>query len=229
MINFSRMHFPSRRHQSGGTVLGLIIGLIVGLGIAVVVAVMITKSSLPFTNKQAQPERAVSASSGQVTDPNKPLYGKQEPAREAAKTVREAPPENAVIADAKPPVVDKPVDGAKAAEKAAADAKIAEKAAAKKTDKLDDKIAALTKPDATDEKWIYYLQAGAFREPGDAESAKAKLALMGFEANVSERPSDTGPLYRVRIGPFNQLEVMTRARSKLSDNGVDVAVVRTAR
>jgi cell division protein FtsN len=192
MINFSRMHFPSRRHQSGGTVLGLIIGLIVGLGIAVVVAVMITKSSLPFTNKQAQPERAVSA-------------------------------------DAKPPVVDKPVDGAKAAEKAAADAKIAEKAAAKKTDKLDDKIAALTKPDATDEKWIYYLQAGAFREPGDAESAKAKLALMGFEANVSERPSDTGPLYRVRIGPFNQLEVMTRARSKLSDNGVDVAVVRTAR
>ena len=52
---------------------------------------------------------------------------------------------------------------------------------------------------------------------------------MGFEANISERPSDSGPLYRVRIGPFNQLEVMTRARSKLSDNGVDVAVVRTAR
>jgi cell division protein FtsN len=30
----------------------------------------------------------------------------------------------------------------------------------------------------------------------------------------------------VRIGPFGQLETMNRVRGKLSDNGVDVAVVR---
>ena len=101
-------------------------------------------------------------------------------------------------------------------------------AIAKPVDKASDK-AALARSDGADEKWIYFLQAGAFREPSDAENAKAKLALMGFEASISERPSDSGPLYRVRVGPFNQLEIMTRARSKLSDNGVDVAVVRTAR
>jgi len=77
-----------------------------------------------------------------------------------------------------------------------------------------------------DDKWIYYLQAGAFRGRPDAESMKAKLALLGFEATVSERQADTGALYRVRIGPFNQMETMNRVRDKLSDNGVDVAVVR---
>ena len=59
----------------------------------------------------------------------------------------------------------------------------------------------------------------------DAESARAKLALLGFEANLSDRTTDTGVLHRVRIGPFNQVEAMNKVRSKLSENGVDVAVV----
>lgn len=78
----------------------------------------------------------------------------------------------------------------------------------------------------SDEKWIYYLQAGAFRGAADADSLRAKLALLGFDANVSEHASDNGTLYRVRIGPFGKVETMNRIRSKLSENGVDVAVVR---
>ena len=229
MFNSSKTRQMPARRQAGGTVLGVIIGLVVGLGIAIVVAVMITKSSLPFTNKQAQPERAGAT---QVTDPNKPLYGNKEPAREAAKNFTPKPPENAVIADAKAPLVvekstsEKPRSGERVSP--SGDTPAVDRPAAKAADKAADKVAS-AKTDGADEKWIYFLQAGAFREPSDAESAKAKLALMGFEANISERPSDSGPLYRVRVGPFNQLEIMTRARTKLSDNGVDVAVVRTAR
>ena len=59
-----------------------------------------------------------------------------------------------------------------------------------------------------------------------AENSKAKLALAGFEASISDRPTDSVHLYRVRIGPFNQLEAMNRIRGKLSENGIDVAVVR---
>jgi len=236
MLNFRNAFLPSMKRQRGGTVLGVIVGLIIGLGIAVVVAVMITKSTLPFTNKQSQPERA--AGGGQIVDPNKPLYGNKEPARQAAKNYTpEKPPENAVITDAKPPVIEKSTgEKSKATEKAVADARLAardtDKAAGKTPEtpavKSDEKPVA-DKSGSADEKWIYFLQAGAFREPADAESAKAKLALMGFEASITERPSDSGPLYRVRVGPFKQLDVMTRARSKLSDNGVDVAVVRSAR
>jgi len=236
MINLKIALLPTQRRQHGGTVLGVIIGLIIGLAIAVVVALMISKSSLPFTNKQAQPERA--SGSNQIADPNKPLYGNKEPARQAAKNYTpEKPPENALITDAKPPVTEKPVlEKSKATEKAIADARLAARSADKSAEKSSDKPVngvaekpVADKPDSSDEKWIYFLQAGAFREPTDAESAKAKLALMGFEANVTERASDSGPLYRVRVGPFTQLDVMTRARGKLSDNGVDVAVVRSAR
>jgi cell division protein FtsN len=31
--------------------------------------------------------------------------------------------------------------------------------------------------------------------------ARAKLALLGFEANISDRATDTGVLHRVRMGP----------------------------
>ncbi len=79
---------------------------------------------------------------------------------------------------------------------------------------------------AAEEKWTYYLQAGAFRAPADAENAKAKLALLGVESSVSERNDDSGTLYRVRIGPFAQIDAMNRVRTKLSESGVDVAVVR---
>ena len=89
--------------------------------------------------------------------------------------------------------------------------------------------AAEVKTDSQDDKWSYFLQAGAFREQSDAEGMRAKLALIGVEAKVSERQADTGTLYRVRVGPFNQLEAMNKVRGKLSDSGVDAAVVRMAK
>ena len=70
--------------QAGGTLLGLILGLIVGLGIAVGVALMITKSPIPFVNKVTRPERA-DPTPAQAADPNRPLYGNRDIAREAAR------------------------------------------------------------------------------------------------------------------------------------------------
>ena len=49
---------------------------------------------------------------------------------------------------------------------------------------------------------------------------------MGVAASIAERKSELGNLYRVRVGPFADVEGMNRARARLSDNGVDVAVVR---
>ena len=80
--------------------------------------------------------------------------------------------------------------------------------------------------DAGEEKTIYYLQAGAFREIEDAENTRAKLALLGFEAAITDRTNGPDVLHRVRIGPYNQVETMNRARAKLVDAGVDVAIVR---
>lgn len=200
--------------QRGGTLLGLIIGLIIGLGIALAVALSITKTGLPFVSKGAQPRAAEDSSGAIATDPNKPLYGNKDAAKEAARDFAK-PAEEAA-----PAVL--PESQQQAAAKSAAEsgkAPVVEKSAAEKS--------AATKPDAGDEKYNYYLQAGAFRAQADADNIKAKLALLGFEARVTERLSDSDTLYRVRIGPFGQIDAMNRIREKLSENGVDVAVVRS--
>jgi cell division protein FtsN len=196
--------------QAGGTILGIIIGLIMGLSIAVVVALVINKSSIPFLTKSGKVEKPAELTAAQAADPNRPLFGSKEAAREAARDFEKekADPtveERKVTPDATKPVVS------------ATDAKAADV----------DKTAI--KPENAEDKWIYYLQAGAFREQADAESAKAKLALQGFEASISERTSENGVLYRVRLGPYTQLDAMNRVRGKLSDSGVDVAVVRSAK
>ena len=79
---------------------------------------------------------------------------------------------------------------------------------------------------AGEDEVIYYLQAGAFREMDDAENTRAKLALLGFEASISEKANESGVLHRVRIGPFPQVETMNKARAKLIDSGIDVAIVK---
>jgi cell division protein FtsN len=208
--------------------MGVIVGLIIGLSIAVWVAMTILKTPLPFVDKLGKQTKPA----GDLGDPNKTLPGgareRRErmsdpeaaeapaPAQPAAPVITprplspapKKPPEPAPVIDipGKPPIVERSKP-----EKNVVVATPAEQAAA----------AA-----GADEKFTYYLQAGAFRELADAESTKAKLALMGVAATVAERRSELGSLYRVRIGPFTEVDAMNRARTRLSDSGVDAAVVR---
>jgi cell division protein FtsN len=216
-----KLHRKYLSRQHGGTLMGLILGLVIGLGIAVAVALLITKTSMPFTTKNIKTDKA-DAPVTQMQDPNKPLYGNKDAVKEASKDVAKVTDSN------------KPAETTAKAVEVKAESKQApapvDKALEKTADKPEAKAPdSSSKTDAADDKYIYFLQAGAFRELSDAESARAKLALLGFEAKISEKASDNGTLYRVRIGPFGQLEIMNRMRSKLSENSVDVAVVRTAK
>jgi len=222
------------RRQHGGTVIGIIIGLIIGLAIALIVAVAISKTSLPFMNKVAKADKP-ELTAGQTSDPNKPLYGNNGAAKEASKdfaqngdgTPQPAQTTNQAVNPAPAPVAP-PVAAAPAPTKPV-EAKPADSKPAEVAKPATDQTVATAKPDNADDKWVYFLQAGAFRDQADAETSKAKLALAGFEASISDRPGDTGTLFRVRIGPFNQIEAMNKVRGKLSDNGIDVAVVRIAK
>lgn len=77
-----------------------------------------------------------------------------------------------------------------------------------------------------DDRATYLLQAGAFRSSSEAESMKAKLALIGFEARVLTADVNGQTMYRVRIGPYAQLDAMNRARARLAENGIEASVVR---
>ncbi len=72
----------------------------------------------------------------------------------------------------------------------------------------------------------FLLQAGAFRTPDDADSMRARLALLGFDAKVFPREQDGATLYRVRLGPYGNLDDVNRIRKKMAENGIDVQLVR---
>jgi cell division protein FtsN len=226
--------------QRGSTLTGLIIGLIVGLGIAVAVALTITKGASPFTEKTAKSGRPADPAPGQAMDPNKPMYANRDAAREANKEVTEkAAARNARPAEAAPPadplgqaIASMEARPPAATPPAAREAHpLAASAAAPAPAPVHAPAAAAAAPAAAAAagEYVYYLQAGAFRDLSDAEATRAKLALLGFEAAISDRSSDSGVLHRVRIGPYNQAESMNKARAKLLDSGVDVAIVRNQR
>jgi cell division protein FtsN len=76
---------------------------------------------------------------------------------------------------------------------------------------------------------MYFVQAGAFRTPEDAEAQRAKLSLMGIEAKVTEREQAGRQVYRVRVGPFEKKEDADRQKEKLEAGGFETALVRVQR
>ena len=233
------MSLTALRHlqrQRGNTMTGVIIGLVVGLVIAVVVALLITKGASPFTDKTGKGGKMSEPTEGQASDPNKPMYGNKEAARAANKQVAgkgkpaEDDPLGAAVAAIE---ADKQASAVAPATPAPAPAPVPKSVPAAPPASVAERPGAAEAPAANvapvvagEEKISYHLQAGAFREMTDAENTRAKLALLGFEASISERVNDSGILYRVRIGPFPQPEAMNKARAKLIDNGIDVAIVK---
>jgi cell division protein FtsN len=210
----------AKRSQFGGTILGIIIGLVIGLGIAVVVAMMITKTSTPFTNKLGITKG--DAPTVQLTDPNKPLYGStaKEIMANAAKQGDDASASAPNVSTSIAPVQPAP---ARAPDTVKPDAAKVDPKNVKPSDSV------VAKNDGDDKAPTYYLQVGAFRDSSDAEGSRAKLALLGIESHVTNNSTDGDNLYRVRIGPFDQLDNMNRMRAKLTENSIDVAVIKTPR
>ncbi|MFJ2992140.1 SPOR domain-containing protein [Pandoraea sp. NPDC087047] len=214
--------------QRGGTFLGIVLGLIVGLAVAVVVALYITKTPTPFVEK-TPPRPAENSPAAQPPDPNKALQPRT-PLPGAASGV--ATPDTASAVESSPLVPGVPVTPP------AASAPVTPAAPPAQTkpspaDILNGKstvpVAPPTTPpaSATDNANTgYYLQVGAFKSQNDAEQLRAKLALSGFEAKVTQRDANGLTLYRVRLGPYGKLDEMNHVRQRLQDGGYDTAVIR---
>ena len=75
----------------------------------------------------------------------------------------------------------------------------------------------------------FYVQAGAYARTEEAEQQRAKLAMMGYTAKVTEREQSGRTVYRVRLGPYNTQTEADAAKSKLATGGVESALVRVQR
>lgn len=72
----------------------------------------------------------------------------------------------------------------------------------------------------------YILQAGAFGASGDAESTKAKIALLGLSARVESAQIGARTVYRVRMGPYGTASELAEAKRKLASGGLPAMAIK---
>jgi cell division protein FtsN len=208
----------SRRSGVGGTLVGVFIGIALGLGLAAAVAFYVMRAGNPYQ----------AAGTGNA----------REPSREPGKGGRAEPP-----ATDKPrfdfykilPGAEEPKVQARGSERPAADKAPAERAAVpdKSVAKLDERPPAPPDkapepapraPRSTERIW---LQAGSFSTEGDAENLKARLALSGVEATLQPATMpDKSVRYRVRVGPYDNVDEVTRVKNDLAKRGFDATVIK---
>ena len=214
--------------QRGSTLVGFIIGLVVGLGIALGVAIYVTKVPIPFMSKgqsRSADQDAAEAEKNKDWDPNAPLYNKKG-GKSSDKSDAADKPDAPVKVD--PKSVDPLGDLAKMkAAEPKPEAKQEPKSEAKPAEPKASEAKPADKANSTD-PFIYFVQAGAYRSNDEAEAQRAKTAMLGLDAKISERDQGGRTVYRVRVGPMDKAEA-ERVRTKLDAAHIDSAMVRVQR
>jgi len=219
------------RTQRGGFGVGVGVGVLVGLVLALVVALYVTKAPIPFVDKV--PQRTAEQDAAEVEknkhwDPNSPLYGKN-PAKPAPVTART---DSANAATAAQDAVASAVANAAAAvvgpASAPAPARSASAVAARASAAAAAASSASAKPGA--DAFVYFVQVGAYVSNDDAEQQRAKLAMGGMKARITEREQAGRLMYRVRLGPFETRDDAERVRDQTTASGYgEAALVRVPR
>jgi cell division protein FtsN len=192
--------------KGGGSPLltGLLIGMVIGVGLAAGLAWYLMKSPSPFVQNEqviVQPPAAKTATPTGATTP-----------------AATPPATAAAVGEGKPrfefyKVLTDKTDAA------GASGKPVDKTATVKAPVEPGKPASASEPQ--------FLQAGSFPSADDAEKLKAKLALLGLEANIQIAAiPDKGVWHRVRVGPYKNADEMNKARALMKQNGVDATPTR---
>ena len=200
----ARKTAASRRTSGGGMLIGLFVGLVIGVLVAAGVVWYIHRTPMPFNNKvQAPPPPPPAQTAGGQPPAPMALPGKPgDPIPQS-------------------PQGDKPrfdfykILPGKA--KKEADPKAAENKAKGEKDSPQ-KDGQLKEP--------VYLQTGSFQNAADADSHKARLALLGAEASVQQVMLQEKVWYRVRLGPFKKMDDVNNMRADLAKQGIDAKIVK---
>ncbi|WP_439520347.1 SPOR domain-containing protein [Hydrogenophaga sp.] len=219
---------PQARSTLGGTLIGFVVGLLVGLGVALAVAVYVTRVPIPFVDRgvsRTSDLDALEAERNKGWNPNNTL-GRTPPAPGAPAAPAPAPAAPVAPAGQAGAIVVPPADGRPLPAPAAdplgdlAQSRMGQAPAAP---------GASAPVPAGADPFTYFVQAGAFRSQDDAEAQRAKLAMLGIDAAITEREQSGRTVYRVRVGPFNQKALADLTQEQLQVNGVEAALVRIQR
>jgi cell division protein FtsN len=192
---------PSNRSSEFPVFAGILLGMVMGLAIAGVIAwFVLKKNPVPTPIKEPSP----------ALTPAKPAAEKPVIGKPAAAGTASATGEGKARFEFYKELTDKPDPASK---------------------KNDRHVPAPIKPEIAvkpaDKANTYFLQEGAYTTPDDAEKVKAKLALLGMVATVQPANiPDKGVWYRVRLGPYKNVDEMNEALASLKLNGLNAAPIK---
>lgn len=205
------------RGKGGGLFLGIVIGLIIGLTVAAAIAWYLnskpgqfkTAEQVPLTPEPLAQPPAANVSEPQPVAPAKPPTRpeavKPEPARSAAAApTPQSAPKTTKPAPVKPTAETPPAAGS---DFTFFDILPGEKPAKPSGTKLP--------------REVWWLQVAALKEAKDAESLKARLALLGLSVQVQPVASGGTTLHRVRVGPFKTEDEALGALDTLAENNYE--------
>jgi len=178
---------------------GTILGLVIGLVIGLSLALAVAY----YISKTPPQERPG------VKAPNLPL------------SIKPAAPIETVVSEEEKPAtqidLNKPLQGKSPAVPSSSADPIADIA----TGKTAADAKADTKTDV-----VFFVQTGAFASQSEADAQKASLAMQGMQSQISEGLIDGKSVWRVRIGPFANVDDSGIVRSKLTGMGIKPAVIK---
>ncbi len=188
----------TRKSSSGGFLLGMFVGVLVGLAVALGIAFYLNKTPIPFITAKPKQADKDAASAKPPAIAGLP-QGSAPSAGSAPSTPSDKPKFDfyRILPGAEEPVSEKD---------------LRERARRGQQDSAKD---------------VYFIQAGSFQNPADADNQKARLAILGFESSVEPTNlPDKGTWYRVRLGPFTKVDDINRVRQALAQNGINANLVK---
>ena len=198
MTRRTRTPPATRKSAGGGFLLGMFAGLVLGLAISLAIAFYLNKTPIPFVTAKKPPEKEAPGKAPAIA----------------------GLPQGGAAAPGVPPAPEKPkFDFYKILP--GQEETVTEK-------ELQARARASSKGGQQDSsKDVYFIQAGSFQNPAEADNQKARLAILGFESSVEPANlPDKGTWYRVRMGPYTKVEEINRVRAMLAQNGIDASLVK---
>lgn len=222
--------------SGGSTLFGIMVGLILGLVAAVAVALFVTQVPMPFVDKASRdPARTLLPDVRNAPDPNIGLYGKSAlpeatPMMPPPSAIPGSPPAQpgtppARSGDNLGDLIASLAQGSNTTPPPASSPS-ARSGTGAPAPKLA-VIPGVTEPSTPESASSrYFLQAGAFRSENDAETIKAQILLLGLPAHVQQAQVGGSTINRVRVGPFEGIDDMNRARAQLGSQKIESSVVK---
>lgn len=190
---------PTRKRSAGGFLLGMAVGVVLGLAVALAIAFYLNKTPVPFMAKNSKPAEKASPDNDKA-----PIAGL--PSGTPAPSLSPEKPKfdfYKILPGQEEQVTEK---------------ELRERARQARSQPGSQQAAA---------KDVYFIQAGSFQNPAEADNQKARLAILGFESSVEPANlPDKGTWYRVRLGPYTKVDELNRVRQALAQSGIDASLVK---